>query len=194
MDYVLLKILHRWVLYCTTDNSSREEGASAKLLRPKQEPGMGHKINTGDMSTSKYQLLFPERQRSPVLKEIPCLKRNFHQSLDDVQRFWWYLKCDIQHFNFKQGGERTEVPIWINEKHCWVEQLENAKHWNLTNTVEKFNKSIASSSDQHQSVKSVVLANAKQWNFANTDENINKSFVTSELKRSGKWGVAVEWL
>ena len=153
---------------------SRRSCPSA-VPRPDQEPGMGHKINTGGMSTSKYQLLFPERRLrgdAALLWKIAhaCKGTNINlqtkfKCLCDSR---WRLKIASA-----SGSAGTLVfMILLLFRNSKLDQWETLlswpvvqfaarkyRHWNLTNYVNKY---IAFSGGQSQNGKLVVLTNENQ--------------------------------
>ena len=161
---------------------------------------MGHKINTGGMSTSKYQLLFPERRLrggTALLWKIAhaCKGTNINlqtkfKCLCDSR---WRLKIASA-----SGSAGTLVfMILLLFRNSKLDQWETLlswpvvqfaarkyRHWNLTNYVNKY---IAVSGGQSQNGKLVVFTNSNQWNLANTVKKLNKSITfSSEQSQSVK--------
>ena len=96
----------------------------------------------------------------------------------------------------EEGGDGDEEELKCSaEAENMMQQIRNDPWTQIQQQiVEILNTSMAASSEQCQSVKSVVLANAKCWNVGNTAEKMKKSIASCDQKRSGKWVATVEWL
>ena len=158
---------------------------------------MGHKINTGGMSTSKYQLLFPERRLrgdTALLWKIAHACKGTNINLQTKFK----CLCDSRwRLKIASASGRLVFMILLLFRNSKLDQWETLlswpvvqfaarkyRHWNLTNYVNKY---IAVSGGQSQNGKLVVFTNSNKWNLANTVKKLNKSITfSSEQSQSVK--------